>query len=155
MRITRTPNNRGVALVVAISIALMVSLLAGFVLNLAFRRFNLSHFQESRMIAYYAAEGGIQYVNTRLIYDTTFLNNVLADTTPVGAPVYIISSMTQAGAVARGHIGSTEVLDEGSIGALRMGSLGTSKEKQVTIRIRSLGNGQFEVKAMTDYGAVL
>ena len=142
-------NDKGIALAIAISVSLMVSLLASFVLNITYRRFNLSYFQESRMVSYYAAEGGIQYVYMRLQKDTTFRNNVLADVTPTGSPVYIISSMTTAAAIARGHLASGEVVDEPSVAALQLGS--AAKPKQMTIRVRPVGS-QFEVRAMTDYG---
>ena len=75
---------------------------------------------------------------------------VLADATPVGTPVYIISSMNATDALARGHIAVGEVLDEASISALRLGS--AAKPKELTIRIRSLGGGRYEVRAMSDYG---
>ena len=146
-------NNKGIALAIAITVSLVISLLAVVVLNMTFRRFNLSFFQQSRAIATYASEAGIQYVDTRLKTDATFRNAVLAKSSSTLPPSwYLISSMTTAEAQAAGHIDVTETLDEENIVQLEMG--GSVKKKEVTIRVREnpVGSTQFEVRTKSSYG---
>ena len=161
-------NNRGVALAIAVTVSLMISLLAAVVLNITFRRFNLSFFQQSRAIALYASEAGIQYVDTRLKTDTNsnpltpgFRERVLTKSQSTTPPSwYIVSSytvgkdQTNSSQDARnaGHLSIGETLDEWGIGALEMG--GSIKKKEVTIKVREnpAGSGKFEVRVKADYG---
>ncbi len=146
-------NNKGVALAVAVTVSLMVSLLAAVVLNVTFRRFNLSFFQQSRSIAMYASEAGIQYVDTRLKADTTFRDAVLAKSRLTTPPSwYIISSMTAAEALAAGHIAESEAVDEPNLNDLEMG--GSIKKKEVTIRVRENPRDslKYETRVKASYG---
>lgn len=146
-------NNKGVALAIAVTVSLMVSLLAAVVLNVTFRRFNLSFFQQSRAIALYASEAGIQYVDTRLKVDETFRNTVLARSRSTTPPSwYIVSSMTTAEARAAGHVESTETVNEANINDLEMGS--SIKKKEVTIRIREnpANSLKYETRVKASYG---
>ncbi|MBI3616293.1 MAG: hypothetical protein HY211_07230 [Candidatus Omnitrophica bacterium] len=155
---------KGVALALAVTLALLVSLLAAVVLSVTFRRFNLSFFQESRAIAFSAAEGGLQYADARLRLDTTytdsnfpgvngFANVVKTKSAQSGNPPYLVSSFaTTAAARAAGHIDSREALDKPDIADLQMGS--AVKKKEVTLRITEepSGSGRFKVQAKASYG---
>jgi len=145
-------NNKGVALAIAITVSLMVSLLAAVVLNITFQRFNLSFFQQSRAIALYASEAGIQYADTRLKVDTTFRNAVLARSRSTTPPSwYIVSSMTTAQARAAGHIGASESVDL-TTPDLQMG--GSIKKKDVTIKVRENPDhsNKYETRVKASYG---
>ena len=142
-------KRNGIALSIAVAVALIVSMLAAAVLNAAFRRFSLSFFQQSRTIALFAAEGGLQYADARLRTDTTFRNNVITK-----APsAYLVSSMTTLAARAAWHIVPAETLDQESIGALQLG--GAVKKKEVTLRITQdpSDSGRFKVQAKASYGS--
>lgn len=148
-------NNKGVALAVAITVSLMISLLAAVVLNITFRRFNLSFFQQSRAIALYASEAGIQYVDTRLKVDAGvggFLQRVQARSRSTTPPSwYIVSSMTTAQARAAGHIDATETVDETTLDVQMGGSI---KKKEVTIRVREnpANSLKYETRVKASYG---
>ena len=67
-------GQRGMAMVTAIVLAIIVSVTAAVVLNLTFRRFELSAFRTDHSIAATSAEAGFQYAFARLDRDTTYTN---------------------------------------------------------------------------------
>ncbi|MBI3333286.1 MAG: hypothetical protein HYZ93_04270 [Candidatus Omnitrophica bacterium] len=123
----------GVALMVAIVAALAVSLTAVVVLNLTFRRLELSSFRSDHLSASFAAEAGIQYAFARLDRDKPFRDRV------ENAPSY---PYTVSPTASTGPTSEPEP-------NLRMGN------KDVTVRIYRrgpAGSGQFEIRGSADYG---
>ena len=158
----RVSNEKGFAVVAAVLFSVLVTLSAGVVLNMTFARMNMSNFQESRMISFYAAEAGVQYANGRLLVDTTFSTDVKNRSAQSGNPPYIVSCLNTADAIARGHISSGQSVDiqdlNLKLGKDTAGAWGPAhaRPKDVTLKIteKPLGSGKYEVKAVTDYGMV-
>ena len=65
-------GERGIAMVTAMAAAVIISILAVVVLNMTFRRFELSAFRTDRAVAGAAAEAGLKYAFARLQLDTTY-----------------------------------------------------------------------------------
>ena len=65
-------NQKGIAMVTAIVLALVVSATAAVVLSLTFRRFELSAFRTDHAVAMASAEAGFQYAFARLDKDPVF-----------------------------------------------------------------------------------
>lgn len=145
-------NQKGVAMVTAIVLALVVSATAAAVLGLTFRRFELSAFRTDRSVAAGTAEAGFQYAFARLTipaFRTLVQNKRLAvapATTPVpadnAAAEYIISchddpAVTEDAVLDPDGTGSQQppalhmggVLDGTAPGGLKGG-------KHLTVRIR-------------------
>lgn len=71
-------NQKGIAMVTAIVLALVVSATAAVVLSLTFRRFELSAFRTDHAVAAATSEAGFQYAFARLDKDAAFRNRVQA-----------------------------------------------------------------------------
>ena len=67
---------KGSALITAIGGALLVSITAAAVINVAWRRFELSAMRRDRAVTLAVAESGFQYVFARLDTDTTFRTRI-------------------------------------------------------------------------------
>ena len=66
------PSNRGVAMLIALIAALLVSLTAIITMNLVGRRFHLSAFGTDHAKAFSASEAGVKYALTRLWREANF-----------------------------------------------------------------------------------
>jgi hypothetical protein len=75
-------SERGVALVIALSAALVVFFIVMAVLSLTFNRFNLSFLQADRAASFYASEAGIRYAFTRLEVDNVYSHSFTTGTGP-------------------------------------------------------------------------
>ena len=95
----------GVAMVTAIAVAIVVSLTAATVLNLTWRRFELSASRSDRDVALAAAEVGLQYAFARLdVNDTNQLRDGIGN--PVGPAG--VSFQDRVGADADGLLISSD-----------------------------------------------
>ena len=65
-------GERGIAMVTAIAMALIVSIMAAVVLNLTFRRFEMSAFRTQHAVGMAGSEAGFQYAFARLDRDQPF-----------------------------------------------------------------------------------
>ncbi len=84
--VCRTKNEKGIALLMAVIGALLVSATAAIVLSMTYRSFYLSVFQTDHAVAFYSAESGVQYTFSRLQLDTTYVNPAwTGDPTPPAA----------------------------------------------------------------------
>lgn len=119
MAMRKRCSERGIALPTAIAAAVVVSILAAVVLNLTFRRFELSVSRTSRAEASLAAETGLQYAFERLRSDPTFETNVRAK-----APdFYVITSSTSLFVpVQINGVSTSYPVDEGPIPELAFGN---------------------------------
>ena len=172
-------NNRGVALAVAVTGALIISIIAVVVLNMTYRSFYLSAFQTDHSNAFYAAEAGVQYAFDRLARnsippapvddrfwlrrtDGTFVGNTADPNDPqhrtfqqhvtnkgVGVSFIVISDP----AVPAVEQGVTYDHFEPS---LATGPVGAARTKYVRVRIVDRGAGapapRYEVHGEADYG---
>ena len=102
-------NEKGIALVMAIIAALLVSISAAIVLNMTYRSFYLSVFQTDHAVGFYAAESGVQYAESRLEFDAVFAAAVKAKgasttSTPPGQNLpYIVTSLQSGNPVIDGN----------------------------------------------------
>lgn len=71
-------NEQGMALVTAMAAALIISVLAAVVLNMTWRRFEMSAFRSDRAIAGAEAEAAMRYAFARLDLDQAFHDRVVA-----------------------------------------------------------------------------
>ncbi len=128
------PSNRGVALAIALVTALLVSITAIVVINLAARRYHVAHLDLDHGTALSASEGGIRYAWTRLRMDSAF-NTAVQNKAPLP---YIVTSDK---AIPGGY-------DE-YVPALQM------EGKNVTVKItfnRAALPNQYSIDAHSDYG---
>ena len=72
----RSGSERGVVLMLAIVMSLIVFLIVTAALNVTFGRFNLSFMRTDHSTAFYAAEAGVRYAFARLELDTTYEDNL-------------------------------------------------------------------------------
>ena len=77
-------GEKGIAMVTAIGLALIVSIMAAVVLNMTFRRFELSALRTQHAVAMMGSEAGFQYAFARMDRDPAFrtLVQAKAATTP-------------------------------------------------------------------------
>ena len=134
-------GEKGIALVIAMAAALIVSLIAVAVLNMTFRQFELSAFRTSHGVAEQEAEAGLQYAFARLDRDVALRTNVQNKMAGGQHVDYVITGDPNVPAGQR---------DEWT-NALQAGS------KFITVRIRFEDNppasGQpYRVRASADFG---
>ena len=79
-------NQKGIAMVAAIVLALVVSVIAAGVLSLTMRRFELSSFRTDHAVAAATSEAGFQYAFARLAADPAFRAAVELKRTNQGVP---------------------------------------------------------------------
>lgn len=143
MSLAMIRNERGVAILVALILAIVVTLTASIVLSLSYGRLHQSAFQSERAEADMASEGGIQYANARIPRDNA-LQTKIRDAKVVSGTSYIISPTAPPTATSESDL------------SLRMGGTATAP-RDVTLTITYLsgvpGAGDFraEVRASSSY----
>ncbi len=79
-------GEKGIAMVTAIGLALIVSIMAAVVLNMTFRRFELSALRTRHAVAMMGSEAGFQYAFARMdrspAFQTAVKNKTLIASTP-------------------------------------------------------------------------
>ncbi len=158
MKTKNLHSEKGIALVLAITVTLIVFLVASAVLHLTFGRFMLSSKQSDHSGAASAAEAGIRYAFARLELDTTYQDlgatgfaNVVRQAGLQNRP-YVLTSMPTGNPVINGQAVTPDVRTND----LLMGQLlPQRKGREVTIFIQSVpgGNPEFRIRAFTDYGS--
>ena len=150
-------SEQGVAMVTAIALAVIVSILVTAVLSLTWRRFELSAHRTDHEVAKASAEAGFQYVFARMDLDTTFAD-------PAFPGVTGFRNVVNAASAAGDYVIScdTAVVPSGVrlIPALHMGGRMVAGVltggKHVTVRIRRQPAPRFAerpyiVRASTTY----
>ena len=165
-------SQKGIAMVMAIVLALIVSVTAAVVLSLTMRRFELSAFRTDHAVAAGTAEAGFQYAFARLDQDTAYTDANFPGA--VGFAAVVQAKRNSLGAVARpgdrsaNDFAAEYVLtcdasvpiaqrDE-LVPALHMGAAAAGKH--VTLRIRFFTAGdpppvagrQYRVRSFSDFG---
>ena len=166
-------NQKGVAMVTAIVLALVVSVTAALVLNLTFRRFELSAFRTDRAVAGGTAEAGFQYTFARLDRDRTYTDPAFPGFTGFREVVQRKRDILGAGSIPAGNAPAEYVItchdaaaaDENQlVPAIHMGPAAAGKH--LTIRIRffhnepaagftdtvPIANRPYRVRSFTNYG---
>ena len=85
-------------MVTAIGLALIVSILAAVVLNMTFRRFELSALRTQHAVAMMGSEAGFQYAFGRLDRSTPFRTTVQNKTVNAGTPTWYVVACHPIGA---------------------------------------------------------
>ena len=122
MKSGRRMNQKGIAMVTAIVLALVVSATVAVVLSLTFRRFELSAFRTDHAVAAAASEAGLQYAFARLDKDAVFKKAV--DDKPASG-YYLIYCHANTGFPPE-----YQVAPDATVAALHMGN------RHVAVRIR-------------------
>lgn len=152
-------NEKGIALVMAIIAALLVSISAAIVLNMTYRSFYLSVFQTDHAVGFYAAESGVQYAESRLEFDAVFAAAVKAKgasttSTPPGQNLpYIVTSLQSGNPVIDGN--SSVAPDERTNDLVVLGPHGTRRE--VTVWIKYYDDGRdppYKIRVFSSYGNI-
>ena len=139
-------SKKGVALALAITMTLIIFLLAAAILNFTYGRFHASAFQTDHLASFYATEAGMQYAFARLA-DPTFANTVQA----VAPNAYIVTSLPSGKVTVDGQ----QVSPNARTNDLFVGRLSPSRQgREVTVWIQATGGTpKFRVRAFTDYGS--
>ena len=166
-------SEKGIALAVALTAAIVAFLIVSAVLSLTFNRFNLSFLQADHASAYYASEAGVRYAFTRLEVDNNYSHTFQTSGGPeVFNNVTFISIVRHAFTHGASHIpvrtfyvitskiSGNVTIDGASIAPddrtndLFMGTLNPTRiGREVTIWIQaSAGTPEFRVRAFSDYG---
>ena len=94
-------GEKGIAMVTAIGLALIVSIMAAVVLNMTFRRFELSALRTRHAVAMMGSEAGFQYAFARLDRSNTvppFRQLVRSKTVNAGTPTWYVVACHPIGA---------------------------------------------------------
>lgn len=155
-------------MVTAILAALIVSLTAAVVLNMTFRRFELSAFRTDHTVAGMEAEAGLQYAFARLT-DPAFQAAVQLKRTALGAGAigvndaraeYIVSCLADVDPNTAGTQAPDEQITAIHMGGTRVGAADGTGGKHVTVRIRfftaadaaPIAARPYRVRASTTFG---
>ncbi|MCM8794622.1 MAG: hypothetical protein NC819_02320 [Candidatus Omnitrophica bacterium] len=169
-------SEKGIALMVAVTSALVALVLTVAVLNLSTNRFAVSFLSSDHAGALQATEAGIRYVFSRLEVDTTYQHNFsgcvsspitgglaqvvrhaqthgTTHSSPFNRTYFVITSLRSP---TNPTIDGAAVTPDIRTDNLFMGNPSTRVGREVTVWIASglngAGNPEFRVRAFSDYG---
>ncbi len=159
MRQPPPSQEKGAAMFLAVTAAIIVSLTAVVVLGLATRRFHMAAFQLDHAAAFSTSEAGIQYAFARLERDTTytdsnfpgvtgFANVVIAASAPPGSVGYVVSPLAVGTVVQPHNYPQSFTIDEQDT------ALQTGNRNVLVVIVEDPPGGvppRFRVRAFSDY----